>query len=89
MGSSGFSMFNTIQTPNDPQYAFGVCRFGGTPNDWPDNSTFVGAQSNHAGGVNTLMADGSVRFVKNTVARNVWWGLGTRAGGEVLDANSY
>jgi prepilin-type N-terminal cleavage/methylation domain-containing protein/prepilin-type processing-associated H-X9-DG protein len=89
MGSSGFSMFNTIQTPNDPQYAFGVCRFGGTPNDWPDNSTFVGAQSNHAGGVNALMADGSVRFVKNTVARNVWWGLGTRSGGEVLDANSY
>ena len=45
MGASGFSMFNTIQTPNDRTFSFGACRFGGTPNDWPDNSTFVGARA--------------------------------------------
>ncbi len=89
MGSSGFSMFNTVQTPNDSVYRFGLCRFSGTANNWPDNSTFIGAASHHPGGVNTLMSDGSVRFVKDSVARNTWWALGTRAGGEVLSADSY
>ncbi len=89
MGSSGFSMFNTIQTPNDNRFAFGVCRFGGTPNDWPDNSTFVGAQSAHPEGVNTLMSDGGVRFIKDSIARNVWWSLGTRNGGEVIASEAY
>jgi hypothetical protein len=27
-------------------------------------------------------ADGSVRFVKDTVDLSVWWALGTRSGGE-------
>jgi len=89
MGASGFSMFNTIQTPNDRTFSFGACRFGGTPNDWPDNSTFVGAQSSHPGGVNTLMGDGSLRFVKDSISRHVWRSLGTRRGGEVISADDY
>ena len=51
--------------------------------------TLVGASSNHSGGVNVGMIDGSVRFVKNTVAPQTWWALATKAGGEVLDASSY
>jgi prepilin-type processing-associated H-X9-DG protein len=89
MGASGFSMFNTIQTPNDRTFPFGVCRFGGIPNDWPDNATFVGAQSSHPGGVNTLMGDGSVRFIKDSIMRRVWWSLGTRNGGEIISADDY
>jgi len=34
------------------------------------------------------MADGSARFVKASVARPAWWALWTRAGGEVLSADS-
>jgi prepilin-type processing-associated H-X9-DG protein len=34
--------------------------------------------SNHTGGVNLLLGDGSVHFVKNSVALNVWRALGTR-----------
>jgi len=34
------------------------------------------------------MADGSARFVKDSVARPAWWALWTRAGGEVLSADS-
>jgi prepilin-type processing-associated H-X9-DG protein len=45
--------------------------------------------SNHSGGVNVCMTDGSVRFIKNSVSIPTWWALGTRAGGEVIDAASY
>jgi prepilin-type N-terminal cleavage/methylation domain-containing protein/prepilin-type processing-associated H-X9-DG protein len=43
------------------------------------------ARSYHAGGVNGLLADGSVRFFSNAIdLANVWQPLGTRAGGETL-----
>ena len=45
--------------------------------------------SNHPGGVNIGMTDGSVRFVKDTVNLDAWWALGTRDGGEVLSSDAY
>jgi prepilin-type processing-associated H-X9-DG protein len=44
----------------------------------------VTATSRHPGGVNLLLGDGSVRFVKDTVASPIWRATGTVAGGEVL-----
>jgi len=41
------------------------------------------ARSNHSGGVNAVLCDGSVKFVKSSVELTVWQGLGTRAGGEI------
>jgi hypothetical protein len=35
------------------------------------------------------MGDGSVRFIKESVALQTWRGLGTRNGGEVISADSY
>ncbi|WP_406699406.1 DUF1559 domain-containing protein [Singulisphaera sp. Ch08] len=46
-------------------------------------------RSRHSGGVNSLLADGSVRFIKDSIAEKVWWGLGTKAGGEVISADSF
>ncbi len=40
--------------------------------------------SRHAGGVNFLFADGSVKFISNNIDANVWVALGTRAGGETV-----
>jgi len=57
--------------------------------------TFVGPShsappnSNHPGGVNVAMADGSVKFVKDTVGNQAWWGLGTRDGGEPISSDAY
>jgi prepilin-type N-terminal cleavage/methylation domain-containing protein/prepilin-type processing-associated H-X9-DG protein len=57
--------------------------------------TFVGPShsapptSNHPSGVNMALADGSVRFMKDTVGLQAWWALGTRAGGEPISADSY
>ena len=45
--------------------------------------------SRHAGGVNMLMGDGSVKFVKDSVSLPAWRGLGTIAGGEVISADAF
>jgi prepilin-type N-terminal cleavage/methylation domain-containing protein/prepilin-type processing-associated H-X9-DG protein len=42
-------------------------------------------RSQHPGGVNVLMGDGSIRFVNENVSLAVWRGLGTRNGGELVD----
>jgi prepilin-type processing-associated H-X9-DG protein len=87
VGSLGMTMFNTIAPPSSTQYKWGDCRFtgGGYPND----ATFANANSNHPGGVNTMMADGSVKFVKSTISQPIWWAIGTKANGEVVSADSY
>ncbi|WZO98841.1 DUF1559 domain-containing protein [Isosphaeraceae bacterium EP7] len=43
----------------------------------------------HPGGANVLMGDGSVRFIKETVGIRTFASLITRAGGEILSADSY
>ncbi len=45
--------------------------------------------SRHPGGVNVLFGDGSVKFIKNSINLPTWRALGTRAGGEVVSADSY
>jgi prepilin-type N-terminal cleavage/methylation domain-containing protein/prepilin-type processing-associated H-X9-DG protein len=47
------------------------------------------ARSYHPGGVNVSMCDGSVRFVKDGIAENVWRAVGSRAGGEVVSADQF
>lgn len=59
-----------------------------TPNSQvPDlvfkSSKITSARSYHPGGVNACLADGSVRFVKDTVDRGVWHASWTRDGGEI------
>jgi prepilin-type N-terminal cleavage/methylation domain-containing protein/prepilin-type processing-associated H-X9-DG protein len=49
----------------------------------------IGARSYHSGGVNVSFADGSVKFIKSSVSLPSWRALGTRAGGEVISADSY
>jgi prepilin-type processing-associated H-X9-DG protein len=83
-GGLGMSMFNTIALPNSIA-GWTYCGVSYT-------SVLVNyseADSFHPGGINVLLADGSVRFVKNSVAQNVWFALGTKANGEVLSADQY
>jgi len=46
----------------------------------------IAASSYHSGGVNVGLADGSVRFVRESVDFTLWQASGTRAGGEVTTA---
>ena len=43
----------------------------------------IAASSYHSGGANVCWADGSVRFVRDSISFTVWQNAGTRAGGEV------
>ena len=81
------SGFNTVLPPNSPS-----CSYGGD-NVWGVAS----AQSNHSGGVNAGLLDGSVRFVSDTIdcgdsyanavtsgesPYGVWGAMGSAQGGE-------
>jgi prepilin-type N-terminal cleavage/methylation domain-containing protein/prepilin-type processing-associated H-X9-DG protein len=50
---------------------------------------FTGTRSRHPGGVNSLFGDGSVRFVKNSIAPMTWVALGSISTGEVISSDSY
>ena len=41
----------------------------------------------HPGGGNTLMGDGSVRFIKETINLRTWQALSSRSNGEIVDAD--
>jgi prepilin-type processing-associated H-X9-DG protein len=47
------------------------------------------ARSYHPGGVHVAFADGSVKFIKDSVSINPWRALGTRSGGEAISSDSY
>ena len=51
--------------------------------------SLYGAGSPHPGGFNAAFADGSVRFIRNTINLDVWKALITRASGEVIDADAF
>ena len=47
------------------------------------------AGSFHYGGVNLLLMDGSVRFVKQSIDPDVWAAVGTRSGGEIIGGDAF
>jgi prepilin-type processing-associated H-X9-DG protein len=55
-------------------------RFNGT-----SNAAAVSARSKHPGGAQVALADGSVRFVPNTVSLGVWRAMGSSQGGETVE----
>jgi prepilin-type N-terminal cleavage/methylation domain-containing protein/prepilin-type processing-associated H-X9-DG protein len=74
--------YSHVNTPNKK-----ACFFTSPKTDW--SKTLVGASSYHAGGVNVSFLDGSVRFIKNSIDPGTWGALATKAGGEVISADSY
>jgi prepilin-type processing-associated H-X9-DG protein len=84
-GCVGQTMFNTLVTPNSKDHPWLVCSNVGST----ALGVFSNAASYHPGGVNTLFSDGSVRLIKDAINPTVWWGLGTRNGGEVISADAY
>ena len=74
--------YNHYYTPNTPNYDCITNLY--TSDEQTYTATgFRAARSRHSGGVNVLLADGSVRFVGDTVEPKTWSAIGTRALGEV------
>ncbi|WP_165251348.1 DUF1559 domain-containing protein [Paludisphaera soli] len=90
-GCEAWTMFSTIVPPNSTQHKWASCRFGcgGCPVESTDHAHITNATSNHSGGANVLLADGSTRFVKSSISMNIWWSLGTKAGGEIISSDAY
>ncbi|XZE21739.1 DUF1559 domain-containing protein [Pirellulaceae bacterium SH449] len=74
-------LYNHVFPPN-------TISIPGYNTDWFRCSEADGAitpSSNHVGGIQVSMADGSVQFISDSIDLNVWWALGTRNGGEVVN----
>jgi prepilin-type N-terminal cleavage/methylation domain-containing protein/prepilin-type processing-associated H-X9-DG protein len=86
-------MFNGYTPPNSTftDYVSGGCQYPYLTNPpcVSKTPTFNAARSYHTGGVNALMGDGSVKFVKDSINVQTWRALSTSQGGEVIDASSY
>jgi prepilin-type N-terminal cleavage/methylation domain-containing protein/prepilin-type processing-associated H-X9-DG protein len=87
IGEIGDTLYATNYAPNEFKRARST-----------DRKAWVGSASSlHPGGLNILMGDGSVRFVKETIqsivdnGRNwgVWQKLASRNGGEAISAGDY
>ena len=75
-GHYGNTLYNHFYTPN--QAGKWDCGNGS------HNKGLTAARSYHTGGVNVLLCDGSVRFVRDGIDAVSWRSLATRAGGEVI-----
>lgn len=76
-GAYNCGLYNNILPPNSP--TMDCVRHS--------NPAFKAARSRHTGGVNTLLGDGSVRFVRDNIALQTWQAVGTREGGEVVNGD--
>jgi prepilin-type processing-associated H-X9-DG protein len=83
-GLVGYSMGCTVLPPNPP---YPNCSAGGA--NTFDAAGMFNMTSFHPGGANILMCDGSVRFLKNSVAQPIVWALGSRAQGEIISTDFY
>ena len=70
-----YNLFGTIVPPNGPSCLY-----------WDHDAArgIIAASSRHPNMVMVMMADGSVRPIKDDIDIRTWQGLGTRANDEVL-----
>jgi prepilin-type N-terminal cleavage/methylation domain-containing protein/prepilin-type processing-associated H-X9-DG protein len=79
-GSFVMASYNHFYTPNSP---YPDCTDAGR------NAAITGPRSFHSGGVNVLVLDGHVQFIKNTVNLPIFRALSTISGGEVISGDSF
>jgi prepilin-type N-terminal cleavage/methylation domain-containing protein/prepilin-type processing-associated H-X9-DG protein len=86
-GSTGYQLFNHLLPPNHiscVSYKWTPFPGSGGGGSYPHGS--YSPTSRHPGGVNVAMCDGSVHFVQDDIDLTAWRAVGSRNGGEVVDA---
>jgi prepilin-type N-terminal cleavage/methylation domain-containing protein len=89
--SGGFdsTWYNHVVPPN---WTGPGCKVDGalpTPEATGITGGILGASSSHPGGVHSLAGDGSVRFVRDSIATATWRALSTRSGGEPIAESDF
>lgn len=79
------TLYNHVSTPNWSGMDCSVGPPVGNPGDV--GGGVLTARSNHRGGVNLLLMDGSVKPIRSQISMAVWRSYGTRAGNEVLSGD--
>ncbi len=77
MGEMCCTTYNHVSTPNTT-----TCASTGFPGNMSNMAMVVPPSSSHTGGVNVVMGDGSVRFVRDGIDLAAWRAMGTIRGGE-------
>jgi prepilin-type N-terminal cleavage/methylation domain-containing protein/prepilin-type processing-associated H-X9-DG protein len=80
-----------LMIPDAPIESGAACN---APGLWDNNPVYFnfgqfGFRSNHPGGANFLLGDGSVKFIKSTINPITYMAVGSRNYGEVVSADSY
>lgn len=92
---AGSSHIMTLWTPNSLELdALDWCPLSDPSMNLPCTDTnpldeVAAARSRHAGGVNVVMADGSVHFITNGISLAAWQAIGSIDGGETLLSSFY
>ncbi len=77
------TLINTVCPPNDRRPSGLI---NGSTTDYGNSRGVYVSRSNHPGGVVHAFADGSVTFIADSIAIDVYQGLGSRNGGETVAA---
>ncbi|MFO0890005.1 MAG: DUF1559 domain-containing protein [Isosphaeraceae bacterium] len=89
--ASGMSAGTTVPLNWDTSRK--VCLTGGyfSTTDWGCRGSYAarGFKSRHPGGANFCFADGSVRFIKNSIDPYTYNAIGSADGGEVVSSDQY
>jgi prepilin-type processing-associated H-X9-DG protein len=88
IGDMTCTTYNHVSTPNTRTCAAmsGGMNMGAS---MANMAVQLPPSSAHSSGVNVAFGDGSVRFMKDSIALSVWRALSTRNGGEVVSASDY
>ena len=84
----GMVNYNHVGPPNSSHCMDASDSTAGLPLVYVGYSGSAPPTSNHPGGVQMAMADGSVRFIKDSINQQTWWAIGTRFGKEIVSSDA-
>jgi len=76
------NVYQHVMPPNSRNCRYSTSTALQTFESYIGSNIAITAGSNHPGGANVMLADGSVTFVSNSVDLGLWWAYGSRDGGE-------